>query len=498
MADRIIIIRLETLRHWGALCLLLCLPALRLQAAETHPLELDSDPSGATVLLNGCLLGATPLRLDGLKTGVYGLRLEKNGFQSVQRPLQVDGSQPRQTIVLPALQTTKLTVKIQPDGAEVLIDGELLGSTPLESATLSAGPHELVIRKTNYEMYSRQIDAPAGQALLYSGFALKDKIEGMLTDQLQTEPQRLAHYIDLGHYYFVNGQMEKSADIYARGFETAYAPLDFNGKEFADGAVVSAEEKDLVKRLRNEDVQRFWSEIHKHMGWNRSDVVLFRTQLKQAATRIIQNNATHWEWAQPVGQTCLQQQADMAVLVYKRFIEVSPQSPHLPYAYLGLMDAALLLNKEPALREAFEPFFAAAQQDGPLLLSCAERLLKKKESNSPLNPTMQLLAEKVLSQALETTLPPDRRAKCLYDLGTLLAEQKRFVEALPFLSKAVHATHDLSQKDDRSLLWASTLLQAKQADEARALYTRLLESKNTKVVTIAQNALKQMGEKGPQ
>src|SRR5437867_1541410 len=42
---------------------------------------ITSEPAGATVFVNGRLAGSTPLIVNGLSLGDYGLRFEKAGFQ---------------------------------------------------------------------------------------------------------------------------------------------------------------------------------------------------------------------------------------------------------------------------------------------------------------------------------------------------------------------------------------------------------------------------------
>jgi len=55
----------------------------------------------------------------------------------------------------------QLTVRSNPPGAEVLLDGQLVGRTPYQ-ATAWAGPRELVLRKTGHIEEHRQITVPDG------------------------------------------------------------------------------------------------------------------------------------------------------------------------------------------------------------------------------------------------------------------------------------------------------------------------------------------------
>jgi hypothetical protein len=44
-------------------------------------LEVTSDPSGAVVLMDGRVVGTTPLRLNGVRAGSHALTLDLDGYQ---------------------------------------------------------------------------------------------------------------------------------------------------------------------------------------------------------------------------------------------------------------------------------------------------------------------------------------------------------------------------------------------------------------------------------
>src|SRR5689334_16871010 len=99
---------------------------------STGGLIVETEPEGASVIVNGHIAGATPLSIKGLSSGAYVLRLEKTGCTPVNVQVQVSGSGGQRVHKkLPPLALGTLTVKIKPDNAEVLLDNELVGHTPL-------------------------------------------------------------------------------------------------------------------------------------------------------------------------------------------------------------------------------------------------------------------------------------------------------------------------------------------------------------------------------
>ncbi len=63
----------------------------------------------------------------------------------------------------------KVSLMIQPFGAEIRVDGELLGKSPLESLSLPAGEHELRIRYEGYQEFSTRIKVEAGKSIILRG-----------------------------------------------------------------------------------------------------------------------------------------------------------------------------------------------------------------------------------------------------------------------------------------------------------------------------------------
>ena len=70
-------------------------PAVALTLAATsgcgvkRTLQIDSDPPGALVYLNGDEVGRTPMRKDFLWYGTYDVELRKEGYQTLVKPAQV-------------------------------------------------------------------------------------------------------------------------------------------------------------------------------------------------------------------------------------------------------------------------------------------------------------------------------------------------------------------------------------------------------------------------
>lgn len=159
-------------------------------------IRLDSEPAGATVRLGGPkgdILGVTPIKEVSLGQGHYRLWLTLPGYQAAALEIDV---QPRgerqffatlQTLAPPEALSKpesgsaaapplvpgalakepegRLFVRSNREGAEVRIDGKLVGTTPLPELHLELGPHNVSGRESGQDV-SHSVDLPPKELML--------------------------------------------------------------------------------------------------------------------------------------------------------------------------------------------------------------------------------------------------------------------------------------------------------------------------------------------
>ena len=140
-------------------------PALPEVTPPTGWLLVRTDPAGATVTLDGVGRGQTPLSLRDVSFGTHRLEVSHAGFGTVQREVTVT----EQETIVPvgvrltparrpsvaagdASQTGSLAVQSRPPGAQVTVDGTLVGVTPLV-VTLQVGRHQVLIQGDGYQTW---------------------------------------------------------------------------------------------------------------------------------------------------------------------------------------------------------------------------------------------------------------------------------------------------------------------------------------------------------
>ncbi|RIH86634.1 PEGA domain protein [Meiothermus luteus] len=131
----------------------------------TGTLSVGSVPAGAQVLVEGRLVGQTPLSL-ALRPGRVEVELRLSGHQSFRTSVQI---RPGETTSLnanlvPVVQNGLLQVGSNPQGAQVLLNGRPVGYTPL-NLSLAPGSYELELRLTGYQPFRTALRVGSGQTL---------------------------------------------------------------------------------------------------------------------------------------------------------------------------------------------------------------------------------------------------------------------------------------------------------------------------------------------
>jgi hypothetical protein len=438
-------------------------------------IEVESDPSGASVFVNGRLAGSTPLNLGELKTGTYLLRLEKVGRAPTVQTLQVGESPIPQklNVKLALLATGTLKVTIKPDGAEVLLDGERVGMTPLELKDVPVGTHDLLVRKTNFDPFPQRIEIMPNEAVAFGGFEMRDKMLAMLNGLVSSEPQRVNHYIDLAHYHFINGRMEEAAKAYADAQAAAAKPMDFPPE-------MSADERVLEMRLRSEDRARLEKELTKHrdpgyfMG---KDTRLFKEKLAEEMDSNSRKNQGSWEWVEASTRDKIERgQYGPVEEIYAEFIRNNAEAKNnVPFLY-ALIKNRIALGKAQDLVKPVNYHNNASKSQPDQILRMGRMLSMAMRRQPPWSAADQevvnKLARETLQQSYESAITGGAKGESAFELGqTYLPADP--AQASKLLAESVTLAVSADDKVDRQLAHAEALRQDGKLDAAREIFEAL-------------------------
>jgi formylglycine-generating enzyme required for sulfatase activity len=118
---------------------------------------------GAEVLLDGAQLGATPLVDTEVTPGVHRLEFSAARHLAEVRELTVSGGGERQSLAATLTPDwAAVSLRTEPPGATVLVDGVAAGVTPAE-LEIDSGEHQLEARLAGYNAWSNKVLVAANQ-----------------------------------------------------------------------------------------------------------------------------------------------------------------------------------------------------------------------------------------------------------------------------------------------------------------------------------------------
>lgn len=157
-------------------------------------LKISSEPVGGEVYINGSYKGITPLTLE-LYPGDYTVEIKKEGYESYTEKTRVLPGKTTSITATLSLLNGALTIFSEPSGAEVYLNGTLIGSTPIQNYKITPGKYKLEITKENYESNIIEVTVNPGESKNVS--VTLSPIKGIL--EIVSDP--------LGAEVYINGTL---------------------------------------------------------------------------------------------------------------------------------------------------------------------------------------------------------------------------------------------------------------------------------------------------
>ncbi|MFQ5835617.1 MAG: PEGA domain-containing protein [bacterium] len=129
--------------------------------------RVTSEPSHASVYLDGKYRGTTPLTIRRVSVGEHRLRVAKEGYNDWSKTIFVERGQTSYVFAQlePSYHYRRGSIRLssQPSYAKVFIDGVDKGRTPVTVRGLKAGWHELAVIKEDYRIYVKDMYVDRGE-----------------------------------------------------------------------------------------------------------------------------------------------------------------------------------------------------------------------------------------------------------------------------------------------------------------------------------------------
>ncbi len=167
---------------------------------EQAEVYLRSDPTGASVALNGKTVGVSPLNIPALPPGKNLVSLTLQGYLPLFRTVELEPGQ--RTVMDFKLEprTGLLLIHSTPSGAELEINGVHRGNTPALITDLTAGVHQILLST--------------------SGF-LPRRLEVMIEDR---QPKRIYSELTPDTAVIIVNARPSGADVFVDGIRQGQSP----------------------------------------------------------------------------------------------------------------------------------------------------------------------------------------------------------------------------------------------------------------------------------
>ncbi len=152
--------------------------------SDAATLTVNSEPTGAAVLVNGANRGTTPCTIDALPSGEVQLELRLDGYAKYQQAVKISAGQTFQVAATLTPQPGTLKIVTTPDKAKVYVDEQLRGDAPVTLNGLMPGDHRVRVEMKGFEPDARTVKVKADDTVIEE-FRLSEN-SGVLV--LVTEP----------------------------------------------------------------------------------------------------------------------------------------------------------------------------------------------------------------------------------------------------------------------------------------------------------------------
>ncbi len=129
----------------------------------TGLLLVESNPEGADVLIDGVSKGRTPLLMTDLPLGSYKLEFSSTTHLPLTKSAELVDRKPVHVVAELVSNTARLTANSTPAGAEVRINGVLLGTTPTNIAGVVTGEADVKVSYRGYKPFQKRMVFEATQ-----------------------------------------------------------------------------------------------------------------------------------------------------------------------------------------------------------------------------------------------------------------------------------------------------------------------------------------------
>jgi len=248
------------------------LPSIALARADAL-LHIESDPSGAQIVVDNASPGRTPMDVRLASEEPHEIALFKSGHELASRTIELEPGEQRSIEIKLQPRIGIIVLVAHPDGATVSIDGRKFGKAN-QKLHLLASPHTLVIEKEGFqdkrvtvtprpgfpqriEVRLKTIDAPARSGPSKHATALDQKLVavppgkfamGSRRGEPGRRPNEAERHVELTRAFYISAKEVTNSEF--RQFAPNHEAAPFSGFELGG-------DEQPVSRVSWQDAARF-------------------------------------------------------------------------------------------------------------------------------------------------------------------------------------------------------------------------------------------------
>ena len=157
-------------------------------------LKVSSTPAGAKITLDGKAAGVTPKEFS-LPAGTHKLQFDRSGYEVTIRLVDLKGGETRPLAVEMRRLEGSVVIRTSPLGADVFINGQRRGTTPL-TVELPPGDFRYSVQKAGYEPFQGSFSIEHGSRVRKSVILAPGRGPSMGVVEVRTIPPAASVSID--------------------------------------------------------------------------------------------------------------------------------------------------------------------------------------------------------------------------------------------------------------------------------------------------------------
>jgi PEGA domain len=130
--------------------------------AALGSISISSTVDGASVFLDGELVGEAPVTREDVPAGRHRIRVESAGHEAFETEVRVRAGERKTVEARLAALAPSLRVESDIPGATVFLDRNYVGTTPVDLKDVSSGEHQLTVSADGYDMYAETVNVESG------------------------------------------------------------------------------------------------------------------------------------------------------------------------------------------------------------------------------------------------------------------------------------------------------------------------------------------------